>query len=183
VDNELEITQLLQSWQDGNETALDDLSKHVHGELHKLANKYMKNERVNHTLQPTALVNEAFISLINANVNFKDRLHFYSLSGQIMRRILVDHARTKSRVKRGGGEQELTLMDSHAFFSENVEILSLDYALNSLAAFDQQKAQILELQFFAGLQIDEIAEIFCVSSKTIERNCKFAKAWLHKALC
>lgn len=177
------ITLLLKSWQDGNDEALKQLSTQVYNELQRLAQKYMSSERANHTLQPTALVNEAFVRLISAEVSFQNRAHFFSLAGRMMRHILVDHARSLNRDKRGAGLQHLTLHES-VIENKNAsnDLLDLHDALETLSRFDSRKAEILELQFFAGLTIKEIAETVGVSSRTVERDIQLAKAWLHREL-
>lgn len=178
-----DITSLLVSWQQGDDHALTELSEQVYNELRHLAGKYMHGERPGHTLQATALVNEAFVRLTNVNINYKDRNHFFSLAGRMMRRILVDHARSLKRDKRGAGAQQLTLHESVIQNNDSPQdLLDLHEALESLAQFDNRKAQILELQFFAGLTIKEIAEVIDISSRTVERDIQFAKAWLHREL-
>lgn len=177
------VTYLLESWQGGNDDALAELSGLVYGELQRLARKHMAGERENHTLQATALVNEAFVRLINANVGYQNRAHFYTLAGRMMRRILVDHARSLKREKRGAGIKPVTLHESVMQHAEApVDLLELNAALESLARFDNRKAQILELQFFAGLSTKEIAEVVGVSTRTVERDAHLAKAWLHREL-
>ncbi|MBE9564240.1 MAG: sigma-70 family RNA polymerase sigma factor, partial [Proteobacteria bacterium] len=167
----------------GNEFALNELSEQVYTELRRLANKYMLAERSNHTLQATSLVNEAFIRLVKAELSYQDRNHFFSLAGRMMRRILVDHARSIKRDKRGSGVQQLTLHESIIQNNDSPQsILDLHEALESLSEFDSRKAEILELQFFAGLTVKEIADVIKVSPRTVERDIQFAKAWLHQRL-
>ena len=177
-----DIKQLLSRWNNGDQAAQAKLSQLVYSKLHQLAASYMSNERANHTLQPTALVNEAFISLIKARVNYQDQLHFFSLAGRLMRRILVDHARARNAIKRGDACQQVTLTDYASPAGDPTDIIAIHNAMNALAEFDPAKAEILELQFFAGLSTSQIAQLQGVSGKTIERSSKLAKAWLHQAL-
>jgi RNA polymerase sigma factor (TIGR02999 family) len=176
------LTILLDRWQSGDEAALNRLTALVHNELHRLAAKLMRSERRQHTLQATALVNEAYINLLNSEVDYRNRLHFFSLAGRMMRRILVDHARARNSIKRGEGQQLLTLTGLHQATENNVDIIALNNAMDALAEFDQSKADMLELHFFAGLNTAEIAELYKVSTKTIERNTRLAKAWLRRVL-
>lgn len=181
--NSADITGLLHHWQQGDSQAFTELSNHVHHELHRIARRYMHGERCNHTLQATALVNEAFIALIDADVSYENRVHFFCLAGRIMRRILVDHARSRAANKRGAGSENLSFTESIAMLDDQPDqLLALDSALHALEQFDAQKADILQLQFFAGLKNHEIADIYGVSARTIERNSKLAKAWLHQAI-
>jgi len=182
VEQPEQLTILLDRWQSGDKAALERLTVLVHNELHRLAAKLMRNERQQHTLQATALVNEAYINLLKSDVDYSNRLHFFSLAGRMMRRILVDHARARNSVKRGDGQTLLTLTGQCQPTENNVDILMLNKAMDALAEFDPQKADILELHFFAGLNTAEIAELYQVSSKTIERNTRFAKAWLRQIL-
>lgn len=173
---------LLSDWQAGDAGALTELSQLVYKKLHQLAGSYMFKERSGHTLQPTALVNEAFISLMTSNVSFQDQLHFYRLAATMMRRILVDHARARLTAKRGDGSQQVTLTEQAQVTADPVNIIALHNAMLALADFDPDKAQILELQFFAGLTTSQIAQLYGVSGKTIERGSKLAKAWLYQSL-
>jgi len=181
-ESPIEVTRLLRNWQGGEKHALDKLSEFITHELHRLAAKQMSKEGVGHTLQATALVNEAFIELIPVQINYQDRMHFFHLASRIMRRILVDYAKTKKCAKRGNGAKKVTLHEYQqpSYFSD--DMIELDEALSSLAQFDQRKADILHLQFFAGLKTQEIADLFDVSKKTVERNALLAKAWLSSAL-
>jgi RNA polymerase sigma factor (TIGR02999 family) len=143
----------------------------------------MAGERKDHTLQATELVNEAFVRLINADVSYQNRAHFYAMAGSMMRRILIDHARSIKREKRGGGVHHITLQESGIKnAAPNVDLLELNAALESLAKQDKRKADILELQFFAGLSCKEIATVMEVSTRTVERDVQMAKAWLHREL-
>ena len=177
------ITSLLHDWQSGDQQAFDELSQQVYAELHKRAQKYMFSERRGHTLQATALVNEVFVGLLKSDISFNDRGHFYRLAGGMMRRILVDHARGLACNKRGAGATHVTMIDwAMGNETQSFDVIALDDALQALAKYDQRKAQIIELQFFAGASIDEIAQFYAVSSRTIERDGKFAKAWLYREL-
>ncbi|ALT00041.1 sigma-70 family RNA polymerase sigma factor [Lacimicrobium alkaliphilum] len=183
MKSKAEITRLLKSWQQGDEMARNELTERVYAELHRMAMRKMAQEQQNHTLQATALVNEAFLRLFNADVDYKDRAHFFCLAGRMLRRILVDHARSAGRSKRGMGAEHITLHESQVLGQNtNPELLDLDQALISLSQKDSRKAEVVELQFFAGLNAEEIADVLSVSTKTVERDGKFAKAWLHKTL-
>lgn len=177
-----EITSLLDAWQQGDEKALSALSDRVYVELRQLARKHMKGERASHTLQATALVNEAFLRLINADINYQNRSHFFSLAGKMMRRILVDHARSSLRQKRGAGAEHITLQEAMVHHQDDYDLIDLHEALESLSRLDARKADILELQFFAGLTAQEIADLLGTSSRTVERDAQFARAWLHREL-
>ncbi|WP_213999241.1 ECF-type sigma factor [Arsukibacterium sp.] len=182
VEEHTSITILLGQWRDGDLQAEQQLSQLVQQKLHQLAAKYMHQERPGHTLQATALVNEAFIGLMQADVDYQDRLHFFRLAGSIMRRILVDHARARNAAKRGDGLLQITLSDHALAVDDSNSIIGLHNALQALAEFDQQKAEILDLQFFAGLSPEQIGELYGVSGKTIERSSKLAKAFIHQAI-
>lgn len=177
-----QLTTLLDRWQSGDEAALNRLTTMVHDELHRLAAKLMRSERRRHTLQATALVNEAYINLLSNDVDYSNRIHFFSLAGRMMRRILVDHARARNSIKRGAGQTNITFIEPPQSTENHIDIIALNNAMNALAEFDQSKADILELHFFAGLNTAEIAELYKVSTKTIERNTKLAKAWLRQVL-
>ena len=178
-----EFTRLLKEWRSGEGPGADRLGELVYGELHRLARQSMRHERNDHTLQPTALVNEAFIRLQLADVDFSDRCHFYALAGRMMRRVLVDHARCAQREKRGGGVVHVSLDTTVAeSTTEDTLLLELDDALSRLAQRDARKAEILELQYFAGLTAKEIASVIGVSSRTVERDARFARAWIGREL-
>lgn len=177
-----DIEALLSRWHTGDDKAMAELSQLVYKKLHQLASRYMYHERGNHTLQPTALVNEAFINLLETKISCHDQLHFYRLAGTMMRRILIDHARSKHTAKRGEGQQRVSLTEFAPDTEDPVDIIALHNAMTALADFDADKAQILELQFFAGLSTGQIARLYGVSSKTIERASKLAKAWLYQAM-
>ena len=175
-----EISSLLHAWCDGDRTALDKLMPLVYDELRRLAHHYMLQERGNHTLQTTALVNEAFLRLIDAiQIELKDRNHFFAISANVMRRILVDLARSRGYQKRGGNVQKVSLdSDLDVSSAPAPELVKLDDALNALSDFDPRKAKVVELRFFGGLSEKEIAEVLAVSTNTVKRDWGLAKAWL-----
>ena len=178
------ITQLLIEWNEGRREALEDLLPLVYGELRRLAARRLRNERGDHTLQPTALVHEAYVRLVDQRrVRWQNRAHFYGIAAQIMRRILVDHARAQRTDKRGAGWQRVTLVDGKTpTLSADIEVLALDEALRRLAAFDPQQERIVELRYFGGLTIDEAAEVIGISTATVKREWAIAKAWLRAQL-
>jgi RNA polymerase sigma factor (TIGR02999 family) len=175
-----EITQLLRAWNGGDESALEKLMPIVYGELHRMARRYMAQESPDHTLQTSALVNEAYLRLVDAaNANWQNRVHFFAVSAQAMRRILVDWARSRQALKRGGQLRPLRLDDALAVTQEQpVDLVALDDALKALAALDPRKSQVVELHFFGGLDLEETAEVLKVSSDTVLRDWKLAKNWL-----
>lgn len=173
------ITALLRAWQDGDETALSKLSSRVYDELHRIAQGVFRGERAGHTLQPTALVNEAFINLMDADVSWQDSAHFYALSARMMRRILVSHARSRNAQKRGGPNIAITLQEELVGASEpDSRLEELDDAITRLEGVDARKAELVELQIFGGLSFAEMAEVTGLSSSTIDRELRTAKAWL-----
>lgn len=179
------VTQLLQAWSEGDQEALARLTPLVYAELHRLARRYMAQERPGHLLQTSALVNEAFIRLIDwKNVQWKNRAHFYGVSAQLMRRILVDFARTQNYAKRGGGEALLvSLAEAAAVADERgTDLVALDDALQQLAALDARQSQVVELKFFGGMEMEEIAEVLGVSLGTVKRDWSLAKLWLLRQL-
>lgn len=179
-----EITRLLVAWGDGDQAALEELTPLVYEELHRLAHHYMSRERPGHTLQTSALVNEAYVRLIDwKNVRWQNRAHFFGVSAQLMRRILVDFARSRHYRKRGDGMQALTL-DEAAIVSDDKgsDIVALDEALTSLAQLDSRQSKVVELRFFGGLNIEETAEVLKVSPGTVRRDWSLARAWLHREL-
>lgn len=184
TDSPKEITQLLLAWGNGEREALDKLIPLVHKELRHLAARQMRKERPGQTLQTTALVNEAYCRLVDqSNIRWQNRAHFFGIAARLMRQILVDHARSRTRVKRGGDAQRISLDDSMLLSQERTaEVLTLDDALKSLAAFDQQKSRIVEMKFFGGLSTQEIAEVEHVSTRTVEREWRKARAWLYRAI-
>jgi RNA polymerase sigma factor (TIGR02999 family) len=175
-----EVTQLLLAWSRGDRAALDRLIPLVSTELHRLAHHYMRRERTGHTLQTTALVNEAYVRLVDASrVEWRDRAHFFAVSASLMRRILVDFARRRRYQKRGGGAVMIALdEDDIPGPQPGPDIVALDAALEALAAFDPRAASIVELRFFGGLTVEETAEVVGVSPRTIKREWAAAKAWL-----
>lgn len=179
-----EITSLLSDWNKGDEFALTKLMPSVENELHRIAARYMRRENSNHTLQTTALVNEAYLKLIDQRqANFQNRAHFFALSSQIMRRILLDHARNQKRSKRGGGVEHLDIAEVAVVSPKlNEDIIALDLALKKLEEFDSIKAKIVEMRHFGGLEVKEAAEVLHVSEITVMRHWRLAKAWLRKEL-
>jgi len=179
-----EITQLLAEWSDGNQSALDELYPLVYDELHRLARRYMSRERKGHTLQTTALINEAYVRLVDQkNVHWANRSHFFAISAQIMRRILIDHARRHAYAKRGGGAQQVSL-DEAAVVTKGIglELVRLDEALQVLAKLDQRRCHVVELRYFGGLSNEEIASVLNVSENTVTRDWNMARAWLYQQL-
>ncbi len=178
------ITDLLLKWSGGDATALEQLMPLVYDELRRLAVRYLRRERDNHSLQPTALVNEAYLRLVDQQkVEWQSRAQFYGLAARVMRNILVDHARSRQAAKRGG-EQFRVSFDGEQQVSVNPEIkfLAVHEALERLTTFDAQKAQIVELRFFGGLSIEETAEVLGIGHATVERDWKLARAWLRLQL-
>lgn len=179
-----EITHLLAEWRDGNQSALDQLYPLVYDELHRLARRYMSRERKGHTLQTTALINEAYVRLVDQkNVAWANRSHFFAISAQIMRRILIDHARRHQYAKRGGGARPVSLEEAAVVVpDQSEEILRLDEALKSLAEMDPRRSQIVELRYFGGLNNEEIAGVLHISENTVTRDWNMARAWLYQQL-
>ncbi len=179
-----EISQLLLHWSDGDQTARDKLLPLVYDELRRLARNYLSRERINHTLQPTALVHEAYLRMIEQqHVSWHSRAQFFGLAATLMRNILVDHARQHNAAKRGGGAFAVSLSEADRFgTSPDVNLIALDEALQNLANQLPQHARIVELRYFGGLRIDETAKILDVSHATVERDWAFARAWLKKEL-
>lgn len=176
-----EITGLLLKWSGGDKAALDDLIPLVFPELRRLARRHMRREAAVHTLQTSALINEAYLRLVNQKgVEWQDRAHFFAVAAQVMRRILIDHARSHRYSKRGAGAQRVTLDDvAIAGQQRAAEFMALDEALTSLAAVDERKSKIVEMRFFGGLTVEEIAEVLKISPITVKREWRSAKAWLH----
>ena len=182
-DESQQITQLLAAIQQGDQASRDRFMPLVYDELRRLAASHMRKERGNHTLQATALVNEAYLRLAGAELNAKDRVHFFALTAQTMRHILVDYARSRSREKRGGGLHQTTLDGSVVVTQGNeAAVVELDNALNRLAEFDERAARAIELMFFGGLTYDEAGSMLGVSKTTIFEDIKLAKAWLAKEM-
>jgi RNA polymerase sigma factor (TIGR02999 family) len=176
------VTQLLYEWRAGNQEALNQLMPLVYDELRRLAGHYMKSERPSHTLQPTALINEAYIRLVEMEVSWQDRSHFFAVAARLLRRILVDHAKGHRRDKRGGGQVRVTLDEELGASGPDPDILGLDEAITRLAAFDERKARVIEMHFFGGLTYEEMAEALGISQATVHRELRLAKAWLHHEL-
>jgi RNA polymerase sigma factor (TIGR02999 family) len=178
-----QITQLLKSWSEGDQRAIEELIPLVYAELHSLAQRYMSGERLGHTLQATALVNEAWLRLADsAPPNWDGRTHFFAVCAQVMRRILVDWARSRHALKRGN-EIPLQLDEAHAMVPQSdADLVAIDDALTALAAVDARKSQVVELRFFGGLSVKETAGILNVSLETVQRDWKFAKSWLRREI-
>jgi len=179
-----DVTRLLARWKDGDEAALQELVPIVHEELRRLARRQMAGERPGHTLQPTALVNEAYLRLVDLKqMQWQDRAHFFAMAARLMRRILVDVARSRGYRKRGGGAKQVTLTDAlDVAASRPTDVVALDDALEALARVDERKSRVVEMRFFGGLSIDETAEILKVSRETVKRDWTFAKMWLLRHL-
>lgn len=180
----VEITRLLIAWSGGDERALNVLMPLVYGRLRRLAASYLRHERADHTLQTSALVNEAYLRMISQDqVSWRDRTHFYAVAAQMMRRILVDHARHHRYAKRGGPLRNLTPMELDLVTDDkDPDVMSVDEALNALAEKDPQQAKLVELRYFGGLTKEEIAEVLGISSATVTRRWRLAKAWLYRYL-
>ena len=179
-----EITQLLAEWSEGNQAALDKLYPLVYNELRRLAHGYLRRERKGHTLQTTALINEAYLRLVDQKqVHWANRSHFFAISAQIMRRILIDHARRYDYAKRGGGAPRISLDEAAVVAKERArELLMLDEALNGLAKIDPRRGQVVELRYFGGLNNEEIAGVLKISENTVTRDWNMARAWLYQEL-
>jgi RNA polymerase sigma factor (TIGR02999 family) len=179
-----EITQLLAEWREGKQSALDELYPLVYDELHRLARRYMSRERKGHTLQTTALINEAYVRLVDQkNVHWANRSHFFAISAQIMRRILIDHARRHAYAKRGGGARQVSLEEAATVVpNKSEELLRLDEALKSLAEMDPRRSQVVELRYFGGLNNEEIAGVLHISENPVTRDWNMARAWLYQQL-
>jgi RNA polymerase sigma-70 factor (ECF subfamily) len=178
------VTQLLQDWRKGDKTALDQLVPIVYSELHKMAGHYLRKERAEHTLQPTALIHEAYLRLVGQDMpDWKSRTHFFGVAAHVMRQVLVDHARKHRASKRGGSRQKVTLEDAIVFSRDSAEdFLALDEALTALAQFDPRKCRVIELRFFAGMSVEEMAEELGISVATIGRDLRLAQAWLKREM-
>lgn len=176
------VTALLRQWGAGDKEALDQLMPLVYDQLRKLASRCLASEKPGHTLRATALVNEAYLRLIDAGASFNDRVHFFAVAARLLRQILVDHARAQNRQKRGAGAQKLTLDESILVAPDQPGLLDLDDALNRLAANDRRKGEAVELFYFGGLTYDEIAIALEISPATVHRELRMAKAWLHTEL-
>jgi RNA polymerase sigma-70 factor, ECF subfamily len=179
-----EVTRLLAAWRDGHEEALDQLMPLIYQELKQLARGYLRGERSDHTLQPTALIHEAYIRLADRSLpQWQDRAHFYGIAARVMRQILVDHARRHHAGKRGSDQQRVPLDEAIVFTEDRAAgIVALDDALKELAAFDERKCRVIELRFFGGLSLEETAEALGISVATVGRELRLANAWLHRQM-
>lgn len=179
-----DITQLLLDWGSGDKQALDKLMPFVYEELRRLAGHYMRNQPKNHTLQTTALVNEAYLRLIDSSqVRWQNRTHFFAISAQLMRRVLVDFARTKNAKKRGGDEQKITFDEALPVATgKESELIALDEALDELSKMDERQSQIVEMRYFGGMTEKEIGEALGISARTVRRDWSVARAWLYRKL-
>ncbi len=182
--NSQEVTELLQKWSGGDAAALEELTPVIYAELHRIAKRYMNRERAGHTLQTTALVNEAYLRLIDwKTAKWENRAHFFGVSAQLMRRILVDFARQRPKIANNEVARRVSLEEAFTVTDEKTaDLVALDEALNELAKFDERKAKIVELKFFGGLSVDETAEVLSVAPITVMREWKKAKAWLYREL-
>lgn len=180
----LGVTQMLMDWSKGDRQALDKLTPLIYSELHLIASRYTRNEHPSHPLQATALVNEAYLRMIDqTRVHWRDRAHFFGVAAQMMRRILVDHARSRDAAKRGGGEYQFSLDEvCLPFKGRSEDLLAVDDALESLARIDPRQSRIVELRFFGGLTIEQTAEVLDISPATVKRDWHMAKAWLYREL-
>ena len=177
------ITQMLENWRSGDSQALNQLMPLVHTNLRQLAGKYMRKERAGHTLQATALVNEAFLKLCDSSVSWQSRAHFIAIAARAMRQILVDHARSKYRQKRGGHYKQVTLYEARlAGSAADPDILDIETALSELEKMDMRKAQIIELNIYGGMTYGEIAEVLGISEASVDRELRFSRAWLQREL-
>ncbi len=177
-----DVTQLLQRWRGGDEAAVEQLMALVYDELRRLAQHYMDDERDSHVLQATALVHEAYMKLVGLELEWESRGHFFAIAARVMRRLLIDYGRRRVAEKRGGGGLTVALDQVDVPFEVSTDLLALDQALHRLAELDPRRAQILELRFFGGLTLKETAHVLGVSSATVEREARLAKAWLHRRL-
>jgi RNA polymerase sigma-70 factor, ECF subfamily len=179
-----EVTRLLKNWRDGDQSALDKLMPLVYDELHRMARRYMRRERAGHTLQTSALVNEAYLRLVGQReIEWQNRAHFFAVAAQVMRRLLVDYARGRKYAKRGGDRLQVTLDEqAGAFEGQPAEVLALHEALEKLATVDQRKSQLVELRYFGGMSVEETAEVLGVSGITVKREWAKAKAWLYREI-
>ena len=178
------ITELLVGYGRGDKEALDQLMPVVYEELRRQAARYLRREQPGNTLQTTALIHEAYVRLVDQrNVQWQNRAHFFGIAAQLMRRILVDHARARKRVKRGGSDVRVSLNDATvAVKGQDLDVVALDEALERLAQIDEQQSRVVELRFFSGLTVEETAEVMHISKATVKRDWSMAKAWLHREL-
>ena len=178
------VTELLLAWQAGDHAALDKLLPAIQPELRRIARRHMAGERRGHVLQPTALVNEAYLRLAaSKDIQWQGRAHFFAVSAQVMRRVLVDYARERVRAKRGGGALRISLSDlDHQAIPQRANLVALDDALSALEKFDRRKSKVIELRFFGGLSLQETADVLQVSVGTVRRDWSLARAWLYREL-
>jgi RNA polymerase sigma factor (TIGR02999 family) len=178
-----QVAGLLAAWRDGDRTALDRLLPLIRPELHRLARRHLAREAANHTMQASSLVQEAFLRLLPSNAGWRDRAHFFAVASRVMRHVLVDHARSRKRVKRGRGAPHLALDDVVVLSPARVdEIVAIDLALDRLAETDARKARVFELRFFGGMTVEETAEVLGVAPNTVVRDWNFSRAWLRREL-
>ncbi len=178
-----DVSTLLRAWSDGNQAALEQITPIVYQELHRLAQRHMRRERAGHSLQTTALVNEAYVRLVDyKKMQWQDRAHFFAVSSQLMRRILVEHAR-RHNLKRGGGVEHVSLEEASVVVGTRTgDLVALDDAMNDLAKIDIRKVKVVEMRFFGGLSVEETAEVLKISPVTVRRDWDFARAWLYRQL-
>jgi RNA polymerase sigma factor (TIGR02999 family) len=179
-----QVTQLLRAWSQGDQAALDELYRIVYDELRRLAHRYMSREQPGHTLQTTALVNEAYLRLADVkDMNWQDRAHFFAVSANVMRRILIDEARARRAERRGGDHLTIALDEAlEVEGGEDLDLIALDLALQGLAKTNERQSRVVELRYFGGLSVEETAEVLKVSSDTVTRDWRFAKAWLKREM-
>jgi len=179
-----EVTQLLRAWSQGDQSVLDELYQLVYAELHRLAHRYMRRENAGHTLQTTALVNEAYLRLAEAkDLNWQDRAHFFAVSANVMRRILIDEARARRSERRGGDNLMIAIDEAlDAEKQEDLDLVALDLALQGLAKINERQSKVVELRYFGGLSVEETSAVLGVSPDTVMRDWRFAKAWLKREM-
>lgn len=183
MTNDADITQILRAMRSGDASAAEQLLPLIYAELHRLAASYMRRERKDHTLQPTALINEAYLRLAREDLEWQNREHFIGVAANVMRRVLVDHARAHNAGMRGGGQRRVELEEGIAVSEErSSELLSLDEALSRLAAVNLRQARIVELRYFGGLTVDEVAALLSIAPRSVKRDWALARIWLHKEL-
>lgn len=176
------VTQLLLAWEGGDEAARDELIPLVYETLRRIARHHLRGERASHTLQTTALIHEAYLKLVEQSVSWQSRAHFFGIAARVMRQILVDYARARQRLKRGGDRERISLAAAEEAQEQAADLLALDKALETLADVDPQRSRIVELRFFGGLTIDETAQVMGISTPTVERGWRAARAWLQTEL-
>jgi RNA polymerase sigma factor (TIGR02999 family) len=180
-----QVTRLLLDWSHGDKAALNQLMPLVYQELRKLASSYLRSERPDHTLQPTALIHEAYLRMIGGDMpEWQSRAHFFGVAARLMRQILVEHARTRHAAKRGGDQHKISLDDAPEVFAQSdaAELLALDYALTKLSSFDERRSRILEMRAFGGMSVEETAQALGISERTVKREMRLAQAWMRREL-